>query len=72
WREDVLAEIAPELDPPRVLPRLIEAHEPAGTVRPELASELGLAEDVVVSSGGGDNMMGAIGTGNIAPGLVTL
>ncbi|MFC3284684.1 xylulokinase [Litchfieldella rifensis] len=72
WREDVLAEIAPELDPPRVLPRLIEAHEPAGTVRPELAADLGLAEDVVVSSGGGDNMMGAIGTGNIAPGLVTL
>ena len=72
WREDVLAEIAPELDPNRVLPRLIESHEPAGTVRPELARELGLADGVVVSSGGGDNMLGAIGTGNIAPGLVTL
>lgn len=72
WREDVLAEIAPELDPRRVLPRLIASHEPAGAVRPELARELGLADSVVVSSGGGDNMMGAIGTGNIAPGLMTL
>ncbi|MEQ5801541.1 xylulokinase [Halomonas sp. H10-9-1] len=72
WRHDVLTEIAPELDAERVLPRLIEAHEPAGTVRPEVARELGLADDVLVSSGGGDNMLGAIGTGNIRPGLVTL
>lgn len=72
WRLDVLAEIAPELDPARVLPRLVESHQPVGTVRLALAQELGLAEDVVVSSGGGDNMLGAIGTGNIAPGLVTL
>ncbi|GGY06002.1 xylulokinase [Litchfieldella qijiaojingensis] len=72
WRDDVFAEIAPELDADRVLPRLIESHEPAGVVRPALARELGLADDVLVSSGGGDNMLGAIGTGNIAPGLVTL
>jgi xylulokinase len=72
WRHDVLAEIAPELDPDRVLPRLIASHEPAGTLRPAVARELGLAEDVLVSSGGGDNMLGAIGTGNIRPGLVTL
>ncbi|MFY0989957.1 xylulokinase [Halomonas sp. C05BenzN] len=72
WRHDVLAEIAPELDPERVLPRLIASREPAGTVRPALARELGLADDVLVASGGGDNMLGAIGTGNIRPGLVTL
>jgi xylulokinase len=72
WREDVLAEIAPELDPARVLPRLIESHAPAGTLRPDVARELGLADGVLVSSGGGDNMLGAIGTGNIRPGLVTL
>lgn len=72
WRHDVLAEIAPELDPERVLPRLIEAREPVGTLRPEVARELGLPEGVLVASGGGDNMLGAIGTGNIRPGLVTL
>ncbi|MCE9683394.1 xylulokinase [Halomonas alkalisoli] len=72
WREDVFAEIAPELDPERVLPRLIASQEPAGTVRPEVARELGLDDGVLVSSGGGDNMLGAIGTGNIRTGLVTL
>lgn len=72
WQLEVFAEIAPELDPLKVLPRLLEAHEPAGRVRPLAARELGLSEDVVVSSGGGDNMLGAIGTGNITPGLVTL
>ncbi|MGM0982322.1 MAG: xylulokinase [Pseudomonadota bacterium] len=72
WRHDVLAEIAPELDPEQVLPRLIASREPAGTVRSSVARELGLGDDVLVSSGGGDNMLGAIGTGNIRPGLVTL
>jgi len=72
WCEEVFAEIAPELDSKRVLPRLIEAHQPAGTVCPLLARELWLADCVVVSSGGGYNMLGAIGTGNITPGLITM
>ncbi|MEQ5835337.1 xylulokinase [Marinobacter sp. NFXS9] len=72
WREDVFNLIAPELDPGRVLPRLIDSKAPAGTVTPEVAARLGLASDVIVASGGGDNMMGAIGTGNIQPGLVTV
>lgn len=72
WRQDVFAVIAPELDPGRVLPRLIESHEPAGTLRPALARELGLNPEVLVASGGGDNMLGAIGTGNIVPGRVTV
>lgn len=72
WREDVFAVIAPELDPAKVLPRLIESHEPAGRVLPAVAAHLGLGPDVIVSSGGGDNMMGAIGTGNIVPGVLTL
>ncbi|MCE9663541.1 xylulokinase [Halomonas sp. M5N1S17] len=72
WNRDVFATIAPELDPDRVLPRLIDSREPAGVVRPDVARELGLGQGVLVSSGGGDNMMGAIGTGNIRPGLVTL
>jgi len=43
-----------------------------GTIRPEVASELGISPDCLVSSGGGDNMMGAIGTGNVREGVVTL
>ncbi|QOR38207.1 xylulokinase [Billgrantia diversa] len=72
WRHDVFAEIAPELDPERVLPRLIDYREPAGMLRLEVARELGLSPNIVVASGGGDNMLGAIGTGNIVPGIVTL
>ena len=53
------------------LPRLIDSGEPVGTVRRSLADRFGLSSNVVVSSGGGDNMMAAIGTGNVAPGVIT-
>ncbi|PTX98924.1 xylulokinase [Opitutus sp. ER46] len=53
------------------LPALHDSHEAAGTLRPDLAAKFGFPADVVVSAGGGDNMMGAIGTGNVAPGVVT-
>jgi xylulokinase len=53
------------------LPPLSASHEAAGTLRPELAAKYGFSADVVVSAGGGDNMMGAIGTGNVAPGVVS-
>ena len=53
------------------LPALSPSSTSAGTLRPALARNYGLPADVVVSAGGGDNMMGAIGTGNVAPGAVT-
>jgi len=53
------------------LPPLRASHEAAGTLRPELARACGLSPDVVVSAGGGDNMMGAIGTGNVKDGVVS-
>lgn len=53
------------------LPALSESHASPGTVRPELAARLGLPDGVVVSAGGGDNMMGAIGTGNVSPGVIS-
>jgi xylulokinase len=54
------------------LPPLISAEDIVGKVRPEVAAEFGFSPDCVVSSGGGDNMMGAIGTGNVREGIVTL
>ena len=53
------------------LPPLSASHQPAGLLRLALAQKYGFSPDVVVSAGGGDNMMGAIGTGNVAPGVVT-
>ena len=54
-----------------LLPPLGSSLEPAGILRAELAAEWGLPSNVIVSSGGGDNMMAAIGTGNTRPGVVT-
>ena len=53
------------------LPPLASSLEPVGTLLPALAEEWGLSSKVVVSAGGGDNMMAAIGTGNTKPGVVT-
>jgi xylulokinase len=54
------------------LPPLITVDESVGTLRAEVAADLGLSATCIVSAGGGDNMMGAIGTGNVRPGVVTL
>ncbi len=53
------------------LPEMIAPNEPCGELRPELSSAWGLPRDVLVAAGGGDNMMAAIGTGNVRRGLVT-
>jgi xylulokinase len=53
------------------LPALSASHEPCGTLRPEIAARYGFPASTIVSAGGGDNMMGAIGTGNVVPGAVT-
>jgi len=53
------------------LPKLISSDQVVGTVQAATAKRLGLHTDVLVSAGGGDNMMGAIGTGNTRPGVVT-
>jgi len=54
------------------LPPMLKPHEPAGMLRPDLARQFRLPQDIVVSAGGGDNMMAAIGTGNVHPGVVTV
>lgn len=69
WAKSVLDVIDPELA--GKLPRLISSEDPAGRLQAETARALGLNPGVLVSAGGGDNMMGAIGTGNTRPGLVT-
>ena len=53
------------------LPELIPPDAPVGNIRAEIAEQFQLNPDVLVSSGGGDNMMAAIGTGNVTPGIVT-
>src|SRR5699024_5454584 len=72
WHKQTLAAAAPELDPDTVLPRLIGPMEPVGIVQPETATRLGLRNDVLVSAGGGDNTMSAIGIGAIEVGQMVM
>jgi len=53
------------------LPEPQSSRKPAGLLREELRVRWGLKRSVIVSAGGGDNMMGAIGTGNLEAGIVT-
>ncbi len=69
WARDVLDFIDPALA--EKMPPPGSSTKPAGMLLPHLAQKWDLPIDVIVSSGGGDNMMGAIGTGNTAPGRVT-
>jgi xylulokinase len=56
----------------RALPPLSSSTEFVGALRPDAATALGLTTKCRVSAGGGDNMMGAIGTGNVREGVVTI
>lgn len=68
WSEAVCGAIDPGLR--EKLPEVGSSRHPAGMLRGDLEAEWGL-RDTVVSAGGGDNMMAAIGTGNTEPGRVT-
>ncbi|MGE5786317.1 MAG: xylulokinase [Myxococcales bacterium] len=68
---EVLRAIDPSRDLSDCLPKLIEAHAAAGRIRKDIAERFGFSEQVLVSAGGGDNMMAAIGTGCVSPGSFT-
>ena len=50
------------------LPKLFESYEVVGTLKGEIASELGLSEQVKVVAGAGDNAAAAVGTGTVGEG----
>ncbi|WP_397453466.1 xylulokinase [Pseudomonas sp. NA-150] len=72
WDLEILEHIDPTGRLGRALPQLLDAQQSVGKIRPHIAQLLGLNPEAIVSSGGGDNMMGAIGTGNIQPGAITM
>lgn len=69
WNRELTDFVDPRVE--AMLPELGSSNHPHGPLKPELATSWGLGKEVIVSAGGGDNMMGAIGTGNICPGVVT-
>lgn len=51
-----------------VMPKLFESYETVGTLKKDVAEELGLPETVKVAAGAGDNAAAAIGTGTVGNG----
>lgn len=72
WSDEVLTALDPVRDLKSALPRLIEAHETAGYITAEASALFGIPEGILVSSGGGDNMIAAIGTGVVSDGVMTM
>ena len=66
----VLAAIDPDRDLTACLPPVRVDNESIGTLQAPIAAKTGLPAGIPVAIGGGDNMMGAIGTGNVSPGTV--
>ncbi|QIN81959.1 xylulokinase [Rubrobacter tropicus] len=68
WSEEILDAL--EI-PHGWMPGAYEGPEGTGALRAEAAEELGLPAGVPVAAGGGDNAAAAVGTGIVAPGLVS-
>lgn len=54
------------------LPKLYESWEPTGIIKPEIAEELGIPQDVKIIAGAGDNAAAAVGTGTVGEGQCNL
>lgn len=52
----------------QMLPKLYESYEEVGTLKKEIAEELGLSEEVKIIAGAGDNAAAAVGTGAVGEG----
>lgn len=51
------------------LPAVMESGEPVGTILPEMAAYLGISDKAMICTGCLDQAAGAIGVGNIRPGI---
>jgi xylulokinase len=72
FSEKLLAAMDPDRNLLDCLPELIAPQASSGRIRPEIATRFGFSEQVLVSAGGGDNMMAAIGTGCVTAGSFTV
>lgn len=70
WSKKVLDAIHPSLEDK--LPEIRSSTESIGVIAPQLAARFGFSADCLVGAGSGDNMCGALGTGNVRPGVVTV
>jgi xylulokinase len=69
WQQDMLTLLGINTSQ---LPQIFESYDCIGTVSAIFAQETGLSRDTRIVAGGGDNAVGAIGTGTIGDGRVNL
>lgn len=54
------------------LPKVYESYQEVGTLKPEIAGELGLSPEVKIAAGAGDNGAAAVGTGTVGKGALNV
>jgi xylulokinase len=72
WSREMLRAVDADRDLSECLPPLLQADEVAGTTTEDCSRRYGLPAGIPVAPGGGDNMMAAIGTGNVTEGKLTM
>jgi len=70
WSEKVIHAIDAGLK--AKLPDIQPSTRSIGRISSQLVSQYGFSPDCRIDAGSGDNMYGAIGTGNVVPGIVTI
>lgn len=55
-----------------MLPKLFESYEVTGTLKADVAEELGLSADCKIAAGAGDNAAAAVGTGTVGDGMCNI
>ncbi len=70
WAHKVLQAISPDLE--KKLPPVKPAFESIGNISGNLAKKYGFDAMCKIDAGCGDNMYGAVGTGNVVPGIITI
>ena len=54
------------------LAKIYESYEAVGTLKPDVAAELGLPETVKIAAGAGDNAAAAVGTGTVGDAMCNI
>jgi xylulokinase len=70
WNDEMVSLVAPDFK--KTLPEVIDDSATVGGLKADIASRFGLSESCIVAAGSGDNMMAAVGTGNVAAGIATM
>ncbi|NOY78523.1 MAG: hypothetical protein GXO76_11705 [Calditrichaeota bacterium] len=70
WSQKVIEAIDPGLQDK--LPPVLPSDKSIGNISQDLVHTFGFSADCRIDAGSGDNMYGAVGTGNVRPGIVTV